>query len=67
MGKPTGFLEVERRDRKYAPVAERVQHFKEFVEEPGPEAVAKQASREPLIPNHPHCMHVIAPEPPGRG
>ena len=45
MGKPTGFLEVERRDRKYAPVADRVQHFQEFVEEPGPEAIAKQASR----------------------
>src|ERR687889_787533 len=45
MGKPTGFLEVERRDRKYAPVAERVKHFNEFVEEPGAEVVAKQASR----------------------
>lgn len=28
--------------------------------------VAKQPSRAPLIPNHPHCTHVIAP-PPGRG
>jgi len=31
MGKVTGFLEIERYDRKYAPVAERVQHFQEFV------------------------------------
>ncbi len=45
MGKPTGFLEVDRSDRKYAPVAERVKHFNEFVEEPSAEAVAKQASR----------------------
>lgn len=28
--------------------------------------VAKQASRAPLIPNHPHCTHVIAPVPPPR-
>jgi glutamate synthase (NADPH/NADH) small chain len=45
MGKPTGFLETERRDRGYAPVAERVKHWREFVEEPSPEAVARQASR----------------------
>jgi glutamate synthase (NADPH/NADH) small chain len=45
MGKPTGFLEVDRSDRKYAPVAERVKHFNEFVEEPSADAVAKQASR----------------------
>lgn len=31
MGKPTGFLEIERHDRKYAPVADRVKDFKEFV------------------------------------
>ncbi|MGD9671539.1 MAG: glutamate synthase subunit beta [Hyphomicrobiaceae bacterium] len=31
MGKPTGFLEFERAERKYAPVAERVKHWKEFV------------------------------------
>ncbi|GAB4351944.1 MAG: glutamate synthase subunit beta [Methylohalobius crimeensis] len=30
MGKPTGFLEIQRRDRGYAPVADRVQHFHEF-------------------------------------
>src|SRR6476620_6149321 len=31
MGKITGFLEIERRDRKYAPVPERIKHFREFV------------------------------------
>jgi glutamate synthase (NADPH/NADH) small chain len=31
MGKVTGFLEIERHDRKYAAVAERVKHFNEFV------------------------------------
>ncbi|MGD2136934.1 MAG: glutamate synthase subunit beta [Gammaproteobacteria bacterium] len=31
MGKPTGFLEYERLDRSYAPAADRVQHFREFV------------------------------------
>ncbi|MDX1697761.1 MAG: glutamate synthase subunit beta [Thiohalobacterales bacterium] len=31
MGKPTGFLEYERHDRTYAPAADRVQHFREFV------------------------------------
>jgi len=31
MGKPTGFLEFPRHDRTYAPVAERLHHYKEFV------------------------------------
>jgi glutamate synthase (NADPH) small chain len=31
MGKVTGFLEIERHDRKYTPVAERVRHYNEFV------------------------------------
>src|SRR5204863_432185 len=31
MGKITGFLEIDRHDRKYAPVNERVKHYKEFV------------------------------------
>ncbi len=31
MGKPTGFLEYERLDRSYAPVADRITHFHEFV------------------------------------
>jgi glutamate synthase (NADPH/NADH) small chain len=31
MGKPTGFLEFERLDRAYAPVADRVTNYEEFV------------------------------------
>ena len=31
MGKITGFLEYEREDRDYEPVAERVRHWREFV------------------------------------
>jgi glutamate synthase (NADPH/NADH) small chain len=31
MGKITGFLDIERHDRKYEPVAERVKSYREFV------------------------------------
>lgn len=31
MGKPTGFKEFDRQDRTYAPAADRVTHFNEFV------------------------------------
>ncbi len=31
MGKITGFLEIDRRDRRYEPVAERVKNYREFV------------------------------------
>jgi glutamate synthase (NADPH/NADH) small chain len=31
MGKVTGFLEIEREDRDYAPVEERIKHYREFV------------------------------------
>ena len=31
MGKITGFMEIERKDRTYAPVPERIKVFKEFV------------------------------------
>ena len=31
MGKITGFLEIERHDRKYTPVEDRIKHYKEFV------------------------------------
>ena len=31
MGKPTGFLDYARHDRGYAPVEERLTHYKEFV------------------------------------
>jgi glutamate synthase (NADPH/NADH) small chain len=45
MGKITGFLELDRLDRGYAPVEERVKHYREFVK-PLPEAdLKKQAGR----------------------
>src|SRR5689334_14937633 len=45
MGKPTGFLEIERHDRGYDPPADRLKTWKEFVRPmPYPE-VGKQASR----------------------
>ena len=31
MGKPTGFMEYKRQDRSYAPAADRVQHYREFI------------------------------------
>ena len=45
MGKPTGFLEVERHDRACRPIEERVRTWSEFVEQPAPEMVGRQASR----------------------
>ncbi|RST29485.1 glutamate synthase subunit beta [Sphingomonas ginkgonis] len=45
MGKPTGFLETERHDRDYEPVAERVKHWHEFVAKPSADEVRGQASR----------------------
>ncbi len=45
MGKPTGFLEFERADRKYEPVEGRVKHWREFVVPLGEPDVRTQASR----------------------
>jgi glutamate synthase (NADPH) small chain len=45
MGKATGFLEIERTDRTYAPVEERVKHYREFVQPLEPDAVRNQAAR----------------------
>ncbi|MFN3920445.1 MAG: glutamate synthase subunit beta [Methylohalobius sp.] len=45
MGKPTGFLEIQRRDRGYAPVADRIQHFREFVIPLAAREVSEQGAR----------------------
>ena len=45
MGKITGFLEIERRDRSYEPAADRVRHFKEFAIAPSETELARQAAR----------------------
>jgi len=31
MGKVTGFLEIDRQDRRYRPASDRIRHFKEFM------------------------------------
>ena len=31
MGKVTGFLEIDRRERKYAPASDRIRNYREFV------------------------------------
>jgi glutamate synthase (NADPH) small chain len=45
MGKITGFLEIDRQDRKYAPAADRIRHYNEFVIPLGDEGTKKQAAR----------------------
>jgi len=45
MGKITGFLELERTDRKYRPVDERVKHWNEFVVPLSEKETVAQASR----------------------
>ena len=45
MGKVTGFMEYERIEEGYKPVAERLKHYKEFVVGLTPEQSQKQAAR----------------------
>jgi glutamate synthase (NADPH/NADH) small chain len=45
MGKVTGFLEIDRRDRKYLPASDRIRNYKEFVIPLGVEATRDQAAR----------------------
>ncbi|MCK6388674.1 MAG: glutamate synthase subunit beta [Zoogloea sp.] len=45
MGKPTGFLEYERLSEAYAPVEQRLTHYKEFVVTLSDEEAAKQGAR----------------------
>ena len=45
MGKETGFLELGRQDRSYAPAPERTKHYKEFVIPHGEAELQGQASR----------------------
>ncbi len=45
MGKVTGFLEIDRRDRKYKPAADRIRHYKEFVIPLSEDATRDQAAR----------------------
>ena len=45
MGKETGFLELDRKDRSYAPVGDRVQNYNEFVIPHKEDDLKAQASR----------------------
>ncbi len=45
MGKITGFMEIERRDRPYAPVAERIQFYREFIRPLADAEMSQQGAR----------------------
>ena len=45
MGKVTGFLEIDRQDRKYRPAADRTRNYKEFIIPPGTRELRNQAAR----------------------
>jgi glutamate synthase (NADPH/NADH) small chain len=45
MGKPTGFMEISRQDRRYTLVADRVQNYQEFVIPLSEEELGKQGAR----------------------
>ena len=54
MGKVTGFKEIERRDSSYAPVAERIKHYREFVI-PLPEDDLRQQGARCMDCGIPYC------------
>jgi glutamate synthase (NADPH/NADH) small chain len=45
MGKPTGFMEISRQDRRYTLVADRVQHYREFMVPLTEEEISRQGAR----------------------
>ena len=45
MGKVTGFLEIDRQEKKYQPAADRIRHFREFTLPLSNEDVSRQAGR----------------------
>jgi glutamate synthase (NADPH) small chain len=54
MGKATGFLELDREDRTYAPVEERKQNYKEFIV-PLPEPKLKEQASRCMNCGIPYC------------
>ncbi len=54
MGKVTGFLEFERNDREYAPVEERIKHWREFVL-PLPENETREQAARCMDCGIPYC------------
>ena len=66
MGKPTGFLEIARHEHGYAPVAERVAHFRDFVV-PLPESGVREQAARCMDCGIPYChrgcpVHNIIPD-----
>ena len=55
MGKVTGFLEIDRQDRRYKPASDRIRHFKEFMIPLSQEATKDQAARC-MNCGIPYCM-----------
>ena len=66
MGKVTGFLEIDRQDRRYKPASDRIRHFKEFMIPLSEEATKDQAARC-MNCGIPYCMGngSLAPGTPG--
>jgi glutamate synthase (NADPH/NADH) small chain len=54
MGKVTGFLEIEREDRDYAPVEERIKSYREFVL-PLPEGETREQAARCMDCGIPYC------------
>lgn len=66
MGKPTGFLEIVRHEHGYAPVAERITHFRDFVA-PLPESGVREQAARCMDCGIPYChrgcpVHNIIPD-----
>jgi glutamate synthase (NADPH/NADH) small chain len=45
MGKVTGFMEIDRADRRYAPASDRIRHYREFLIPLSEESTRNQAAR----------------------
>jgi glutamate synthase (NADPH) small chain len=56
MGKPTGFLEYQRRDRSYEPVDDRLKHYHEFVR-PLPDDELRRQGGRCMDCGTPFCHH----------
>jgi len=54
MGKSTGFMEIERQDRSYRPVTDRIGHYREFVV-PLPEESMRQQGARCMNCGIPYC------------
>ena len=66
MGKPTGFLEIVRHEHSYAPIAERITHFRDFVA-PLPEGGVREQAARCMDCGIPYChrgcpVHNIIPD-----